>query len=72
MRHHERNRANSMNGRDSHFELEVHRHFGSALYFTVSFPSALENKARTVHIQMRKYTLIVTLPGTKELGWTKA
>lgn len=53
------------------FELEVCRHFGSVLYLTVFFPSALGNKAVSVHTQMRKYTLIVTLQGTKELWWIK-
>lgn len=60
-----------MKVRHSDFELEVYKYFGSVLYLTVSFPSALGNKARTVHIQMRKYTLIVNLPGTKELVWIK-
>lgn len=52
-------------------EFEVYRHFGSVLCLTVFFPSALGNKARAVHTQMRKYTLIVTLQGTKELVWIK-
>lgn len=53
------------------FALEVRRNFGSVLYLTVFFPSALGNKAVSAHTQMRKYTLTVTLQGTKELVWIK-
>lgn len=60
-----------MKVRHSDFELEVYRYFGTVLYLIVSFPSALGNKARTVHVQKRKYTLIVSLPGNKELVWIK-
>lgn len=61
---------NSMKDRDSNFELEVYRHFGSLWHLTVSFPSPRGNK-ETVHIQVRKCTLIVNLQGTKELIWIK-